>query len=431
MEALPKRNGTSMTLAPPSTQRRTAGLSRARIAVGVLFFTNGAIFANLLPRYPQIKADLDLSNTAFGLGVAAYPLGALVAGLAAGVLIRRFRSSRVAVVTTLLTALGVFFAGTAPTWALLAGFLFLAGAMDAITDVAQNSHGLRVQKLYRRSIINSLHAVWCVGAVLGGALGAAAAGLSVSVGLHLAVSGAVFAALALGSYRFFLPGPEPTGTGPADPQRTDPQRTDPEPDEPVHNPEAAPKPGARRSSKYAVLFALVLIAASAALVEDAGSSWSAVYLSGSLGATAFVAGFGFIALQGMQFVGRILGDRMVDRFGERTIAQAGGILLFLGMGTALALPSLPGTIIGFGCAGLGVATLIPAAMHAADRLPGLKPGSGLTIVSWLLRLGFLLSAPLVGAIADLSSVRYGLLIVPAAGLVVLAFSPVLNRRSAR
>ncbi|MGW6223635.1 MFS transporter, partial [Streptomyces olivaceus] len=30
---------------------------RARVAVAVLFFTNGALFANLRPRYPQIKAD--------------------------------------------------------------------------------------------------------------------------------------------------------------------------------------------------------------------------------------------------------------------------------------------------------------------------------------------------------------------------------------
>ena len=48
------------------------------------------------------------------------------------------------------------------------------GEHDAITDVAQNSHGLRVQRLYGRSILNSFHAVWSSGAVLGGLLGGAA-----------------------------------------------------------------------------------------------------------------------------------------------------------------------------------------------------------------------------------------------------------------
>ena len=41
------------------------------------------------------------------------------------------------------------------------------------------------------------------------------------------------------------------------------------------------------------------------------------------------------------------------------------------MGAALAFPSVPGTIAGFAAAGFGVATLVPAAMHGADQLPGL------------------------------------------------------------
>jgi hypothetical protein len=53
------------------------------------------------------------------------------------------------------------------------------------------------------------------------------------------------------------------------------------------------------------------------------------------------------------------------------------------MGLALAFPSIPGTIVGFAVAGFGTATLIPAALQAADALPGLRHGVGLTIVSWL------------------------------------------------
>ena len=68
-------------------------------------------------------------------------------------------------------------------------------------------------------------------------------------------------------------------------------------------------------------------------------------------------------------------------------------------------------------------------MHAADELPGFRAGTGLTIVSWLLRLGFLISPPIVGAIADASSLRLGLLVVPIAGLLVILFSRVLRMRA--
>ncbi len=54
-------------------------------------------------------------------------------------------------------------AGLAPSWALFAGALFVVGALDSVVDVAQNTHGLRVQRLYGRSIINSFHAIWSLG----------------------------------------------------------------------------------------------------------------------------------------------------------------------------------------------------------------------------------------------------------------------------
>lgn len=404
-----------MTIAPLLAQQPAMEARRARLAVNMLFFTNGAVFASLLPRYPDIKEGLGLSNGSFGLAVAAFPLGALLAGLSAGMLVRRFRSSRVAIVATVLASLGIVLAGGAPAWVALAGGLFVAGAMDSITDVAQNSHGLRVQRLYGRSILNSFHAVWSVGAVTGGLLGAAAAELAMTVPMHLVLTSTVFSLMAILSYRLLLSGPEPretTDEGDSAGGAMDDSR------------------GMRGQSKakYAVLLALVIIASAGALVEDSGSSWSAIYLSGSLDASAFMAGAGFVALQGMQFVGRMLGDRLVDRFGQRAVARSGGLIVLVGMGLALSFPTVIGSVIGFGLAGLGVATLIPAAMHAADELPGFRAGEGLTIVSWLLRLGLLLSPPIVGAIADASSLRLGLLIVPLAGLLVIIFARVLRPR---
>ncbi|WP_209560077.1 MFS transporter [Frigoribacterium sp. PvP032] len=407
---------------------------RARLAVALLFLTNGALFSNLLPRYPAIKDALDLTNASFGLAVAAGPVGAIVAGLAASWLIRRFRSSRVAVVGTVVTAAVVLLAGLSPVGALFAAALFVAGALDAIVDVAQNSHGLRVQRRYGRSILNSFHAIWSVGAVVGGLMGGAAAGLGVPIGVHLAISGVVFGVVAIVSYRLMLQGPEPASEleeAPATPTEGVASSSTSAP-VPVVGGDSGNGARVRRSAvklgTWGVLIALVLIAASGTVVEDAGNTWAALYLSGSLDAGVTVAALGFVALQSAQFVGRILGDGLVDRFGQRAVARVGGALVFVGMGQALAFPSIGTTILGFALAGFGVATLIPAAMHAADMLPGFRPGTGLTLVSWLMRLGFLAAPPLIGAVADASSLRVGLLLIPAVGLVVLALSGVLAGR---
>ncbi|GAB2800278.1 MFS transporter [Streptomyces chlorus] len=403
---------------------RRPGLAerQARAAVAVLFFTNGALFANLLPRYPQIKADLGIGNAAYGLAVAAFPAGAVVAGLGAGVLVRRLGSARAAVASTLLTAAGILVAGLAQSVMLFAMALFLAGAMDAFTDVAQNAHGLRVQRRYGRSIINSFHAIWSIGAVTGGAMAAGAIALDLPLGVHLLISGVLFGVTACVALRFCLPGPD---TEPAEEKETEAKEESRE-----KGSTGGGRPLLTSRTRY-VLAALVLIATAGTLVEDAGNSWAALYLSDSLNASAALAASGFIALVGAQFVGRILGDRFVDRFGQRAVARAGGFIAAAGMGLALAVPTVPGTILGFAAAGFGVATLVPAAMHEADELPGLKPGSGLTIVSWLMRLGFLLSPPVVGLVADEAGLRLGLLVVPLAGALVVVLAGVLGSRKRR
>jgi MFS family permease len=379
---------------------------RARIATAALFLTNGAIFANLLPRYPEIKADLHLSNAVYGAAIAAFSGGALVAGLAAAALIRRFHSSRVAVVGTIGIATFVVVAGLATSPLVLAAALFVAGASDSITDVAQNAHGLRVQRSYGRSIINSFHAVWAVGAILGGLMGAGAIAVHMPRSTHLAIAAFVFSAVVVVSYPYLLRGS----------------------DHDDHPSVRSDGGGGAGIAIYATLVALVVIAIAGATVEDAGSSWATLYLRDSLGAPGAVAAFGYIALVGFMFVGRLIGDRMVDRFGERAVARVGGLVAATGMGAALAIPSVPGTIAGFAAAGLGVATLIPAAMHGADQLPGIRPGTGLTVLTWLMRVGFFGAPLLVGVIADATSLRIGLLSVPVAGVVVMALAGALSAR---
>ena len=174
------------------------------------------------------------------------------------------------------------------------------------------------------------------------------------------------------------------------------------------------------------LAALGLLGVFGAFVEDAGASWSALYLRNELAAGAATAGLGFVALQSAMTVGRLTGDRVVDRFGQRRVAQVGGVLIAGGMGAALAFPSITTTLIGFALAGLGVATLIPAVYHAADELPGLSSGSGLTVINWLLRVGFLLSPPLIGVLADAASLRVALLTVVLAGVGIVVFGGALR-----
>jgi MFS family permease len=375
---------------------------RARLAVSGLFLLNGAVFANVVSRYPELKVTLGLSNIQFGVAVAAYPLGALLAGTLGGVLLARWGSARVAWVSTVLLCTNLLLIGFAQNvWMLGAGFA-IAGALDASADVAENAQGLRVERLFGRSVLNSMHGLWSVGAVLGGIMGAVAIALHVPTGWHLAAIAVVFIALALTAARSLLHGPD-----------------DRSPDAHAARPKL-------RAAAIGTLIALGIIAAGANIMEDVGATWSGLYLTTELGGAAAIASFGFVALQASQTVGRFLGDGLVTRFGDRAVARVGAALAVVAMTTALLLPGVATTIVALGVVGLGIGTLIPGTIRTAEALPGVAPGVGIAWVATTMRVTLLLTPPLIGALADVFSLRVALGIVPVAAAAILLLSRALG-----
>ena len=393
----------------------------ARAGVSLVFLANGLGFANLVPRFPQIVAALGLSKSAFGQAVAAASVGALVAGLAASWLISRLTSAKVASLGMLVVALALLGAGLARSWIVLAVCLLVVGGTDSIVDVAQNAHGLRVQRRWGASIVTSFHASWSLGAVLGAAMGQAMAGAGVGLGTHMVLTAVVLLVLSAGPLLagWFLPGHD---------------RADRAPDqfgELDGGVEAGSVTSSHRTRPVTVLVLLVvsLLCAASMFPEDVAMNWSSLLLS-EQGAGAGHVGLGLVALQGTMIVGRLVGDRIIDAVGQRAVIAWGGALVTVGMGIALLVSSVPVTLLGMAISGAGCAVAVPVSYSAADDVEGLPPGLGLTIVSWLARLAGLLAPPVVGRLADdhglWVALAYGLL----GGLIMVTCWPVLRRRPA-
>lgn len=415
---------------------------------------NGAVFANLLPRLPQIKDAFELSNSVYGFVVIAFPLGSLLAGTAPAPIMRRWGSGRTAVIGSVAIALMILLAGVSGgigggLLVLLAYILplMLAGMLDAITDTAQNAQALDVQRAMGRSTLNSMHALWSLGSVIGGLMGTAALALQVPLAVHLAISGILFSAVAVFAGTRVLTMEEVARVRPLaeSSAQQDALPTDgPEPaqdlpglseqDAPgvaaaAHEPSsgaasaATASPGSAGPARRAVLMLLLIsvVSITGVMVEDLGQNWSALYLSQVLEASATMAGLGLVALMCAQFIGRLLGDRMVDRLGRVTMARLGAVGIAAGLGLVVAAPAPAAAVAGFFLAGLGSATLVPSAYHAADLVPGLRPGTGLAVVSWLMRGAFLSLSPFVGVVSDALGLRLAFLVIPvAAVLAVLA-----------
>ena len=406
---------------PPGT-RCSPVLMRARAGVCLVFLANGLGFANLVPRFPEIVAHLGLSKAAFGQAVAAASVGALLAGLAASWLISHLTSAKVASLGMLVVALALLGAGLARSWLVLAVCLLVVGGTDSIVDVAQNAHGLRVQRRWGASIVTSFHASWSLGAVLGAAMGQAMAGAGVGLGTHMVLTAVVLLVLSAGPLLagWYLPGHDRDDRDPDQIKELD--------DAPEMRPATPPR--RVRPVTILVLFVVGLLCAASMFPEDVAMNWSSLLLS-EQGAGAGHVGLGLVALQGTMIVGRLVGDRIIDAVGQRAVIAWGGALVTLGMSIALLASSVPGTLLGMAISGAGCAVAVPVTYSAADDVEGLPPGLGLTIVSWLARLAGLLAPPVVGRLADVHglwvALAYGLL----GGLIMVSCWPVLRRRPAQ
>lgn len=374
-------------------------LRQARWAVLAAFFTNGAAFATWAPRIPAVQQALALDPTMLGLALTCGALGGLLFTLPAGIVVDRLGSRRALLLATAALCLCLPLLGLAPGWWLLVAAMLLLGAVDSVMDVAMNANGVLLEGLYGRSLLSGFHASWSVGAVTGGLAGSAAAAAGIPVWSHLLVAGILLGVLSVLLGRGLLSRRQPRAAGT--------RRI------------ARPTP---------TLIIAGLLVLAAAFIEDVPLSWSAVYLSTGLGAGPGVAGLGFVAFAVFMAAGRVIGDRLNDRFGAARVLLAGGLLVAAGFAAGLAMNHPAAAIAGFALVGLGASPIFPTAFSVAGRSLGAGDASGIALVSAVSRFGFLAAPLLIGILADATGFRYALSVIVLAGAVVALLAHRLLRQ---
>jgi fucose permease len=163
------------------------------------------------------------------------------------------------------------------------------------------------------------------------------------------------------------------------------------------------------------------------IVEDVPARWSSIYLT-DLGASAGSVGAGFTAFTIAMTVGRFVGDPLVNRFTEATVVRVSMALAGSTLAAALLIATPWAYVVACVVIGLGVATLFPAAMHAATRIPGVRPAMGVATVSWLARAGFVVAPLAVGAVAERFGIAWGLTVPIVAAFLLVPLSSILRPR---
>jgi MFS family permease len=371
-------------------------VTRARVAITVVFALNGLLFASIFSRLPAIKERAGLGAGALGAALLCSMLGLLVSQLAAGPLVARSGSRPLVLAGALGYALGLVPIAASRSFAALACSFLFVGLANGALDVAMNVHGLTVERRLGRPILSSLHAFFSFGALAGAGAGAVIAAAGVGVAPHLLGAALVGGGVAIAATRFLL---DPTA--------------DAVPEGPLF---------ARPSRALLVVGAFAFCVL---LSEGAVNDWAAVYLDDDLGSGEGLAAAGLAAFSLTMGIGRLAGDRLTDAVGPVRLARLGAALAALGTAGALVGSAPAGAIAGFAAAGLGLAALFPIALRAAAER-GASPGPAVAAVSALGYCGFLAGPPAVGGVAELAGLRTGLVVVALLCAVATLLAPAVR-----
>lgn len=382
---------------------------RARRATGAVFVLLGVVQGTLASRMPALKAYAGLTDGLLGLALLGVPFGSILAVQVTGRWMARRGSSSVTSVGAVIMCASLVPSAYASGFVALLASLVLLGIGIGLTDTAMNAHAVLVEKTYARPIMSSFHGFASLGNLVGAALGAGAARLVLAPQVQFPVVAAIAAMGVLLVRRALLPG----AADAADQLGVEP---------------GADGPAERGTRWSPTLLLLAGVALLAWMTEHAIADWSAVYLRDSLASSASVATYGYALFAAFMVVTRFLSDRMVGRLGPARVLRWGGLLAGCGLALGLLTGTAVGTIVGFGLVGIGMAGVVPVVFTAAGSLPGISAGHAVSKVAGVAFAGSLVGPPLIGGIADLTSLRAALLVVAASAVLIGAAGPLALRR---
>jgi MFS family permease len=374
----------------------------ARIVTLAIFFLNGFAIANWAVRIPALKAQIGLSEGTLGLALFSIAIGSVIFMPIIGRLIAHHGSSRITQLMGFAFPISMILLALPNTLWLWIPVLLVYGATNGGLDVAMNAQATSVEKQVGRPILNSFHALWSVGSLIGAGVGGLFARAEIVPSVHLGLIGIFELVILAVITRLLL-------TGDAD-----------------------PNPHTSSSVQLSTpLLLIALVAFSALMCEGAISDWSAVYLHEDLGTKEDFAALGLVFAQGAMAAFRFAGDSFTTRFGPSSLVRWGGALSAVGLGLALVSGMPWVALFGFACVGAGMSVIFPVTISAVSRLPGVATGSGIAWVASFGYAGFLVGPPLIGFLSEWTSLRIGLSAVVVFSLLILLLSGAVAGREVK
>ncbi|MDE5429921.1 MFS transporter [Elizabethkingia meningoseptica] len=358
----------------------------------LLFCAHGLVFSSWASRIPIIKDVLSINEAELGTLLLLMPIGQLSTMVLAGKLISIHGSSWIIKKCFLLYPVFLLLIGISPSYWTLAIVLFFFGVTGNLCNIAMNTQAIEIETITKRTLLSSCHGAWCLAGLVGALIGLLMININISTFYHFVIVFILVLLLWLYS--------KSNLTNIA--HKTERQKQ------------------SIFKSVNPTLVALGFTGFLSMAIEGAMFDWSGVYFQTIVKAPENLIILGYTSFVLMMTLGRFVGNRVIERYGKKTVLQSCGILMSSGLFLSVLFPELWVCIIAFMIIGLGGSLSVPSIYSTVGQVSKVAPSIALSFVSSISFLGFLIGPPLIGYIAEAFDLRYSYGVFACFGILLTA-----------
>ncbi len=357
-----------------------------RFATRLLFLLAGFGYACWAPLIPIIKLRLGLDESVLGLLFLCIGLGSIGAMIATGILTTRFGNRPILIGSGFGFAAVVALLPVADTILTLGVTLVAFGATLGALDVAMNLHAVDVERAAARPMMSGFHALFSVGGFAGAAF------MTLLLSQHIAPLAGTLACCAL----------MVTAMAIAVPRLLD---------------SAAARDGPMFALPRGLVLLIAVLAGITFLVEGALLDWGALLVTDAGLVPLAQGGLGYMVFSIAMTAGRLSGDAVSARFGDRRTLLWGSVLAIGGFVVLLTAAKFAPALLGFALIGLGCANIVPVLFRRAAAQQAMPAGLAIAAVTTTAYAGMLAGPAGIGFVAQAASLHLAFWLM--AGLLVL------------
>ncbi|WP_321903089.1 MFS transporter [Paraburkholderia tropica] len=339
-----------------------------RLATRLAFLVAGFGIACWAPLVPFAKHRLDVDDGLLGMLLLCIGLGSVAAMMLTGALSARYGSKPIIVASGIGLAIVLPLLTIAATPLALGITLLAFGAALGSLDVAMNVHAVEVERAAQRPLMSGFHALFSVGGFAGSTFMTFL--LSMQVGAlesTLLCSVLMLAAMLVARPRLLRA--KQTGGGPL------------------------------FVTPRGIVLLIAALTGITFLAEGALLDWSALLITGKGLVSAAQGGLGYMLFAIAMTAGRLTGDAVTARIGDRATLIWGGAVAVAGFAVVLLSPLATLALAGFLLIGLGAANIVPVLFRRAGSQQAMPAAMAIAAITTTGYAGILVGPAGVGFVA--------------------------------